>query len=242
VITTISTLNRNRTPLMHEELWSGPQLKLEYAYFHVAMMQRALQPSEMAENYPAIIASGAIVNTGWQRSIYPHFDAFLAAARSIPEIIQCCFGTDRDYRILRWFKQLPAGEQARRRAFRHQFTSYKTFRDLPLSRSRQISQHRRGCPEIEFTISGRFGVTYIGGPADPTPLSDTLQIDNPLLAVMPRSPAMQPAHNEDFQIEGRPLSTECLEYLGQAQLLIHDARTLAEKVHGADVLSAPPDA
>src|ERR1700687_1477412 len=169
----------NEARSMHDELWAGPQLKLEYAHFHVAKMLRALEPPEMTGDYAAIIASGAIVDTGWQRSIYPHFDAFLAAARSIPEIIQCCFGTDRDYRMLRWFQQLPAEEQARRRAFRHQFTGYKTFRDLPLSRTRQTSLHRRGHADAMLIISGRFGVIYIGGPAKPIPGCETVVTDNP---------------------------------------------------------------
>ena len=231
----------NEARSMHVELWAGAQLKLEYAHFHVARMQRALEPPEMTGDDAAIIASGAMVDTGWQRSIYPHFDAFLAAARSIPEIIQCCFGTDRDYRMLRWVQQLPAEERARRRAFRHQFTGYRTFRDLPLSRTRHTSQHRRGYADVKLTISGRFGVTYIGGPAKPIPLSETPYVDNPQLPLMPRASAIEP-HYQDFQIDGRPLFTECHEYLGQAQILINDARALADKIHGANMLTAPPDA
>ena len=226
---------------MHEELWSGPQLKLEYALFHLTRIQRALQRPEMTGDCAANITSNGIVDTGWQPSLYPHFDAFLAAARSIPEIIQCCFGTDRDYRLLRWFQQLPAEEQARRRAFRHQFTGYKTFRDLPLSRTRQTSLHRRGHADAMLIISGRFGVTYIGGPAKPIPGCETVDTDNPQPPLMTKASAIMP-HYQDFQIDRRPLVTECHEYLWQAQKLIDDARALAEEVHGRSMLSAPPDA
>ena len=57
-------------------------------------------------------AGGAIIDTGWQRSIYPHLDAFLSTTRSIPEIIQCCFGVDDGNREIRdWFDKLSPDEQ-----------------------------------------------------------------------------------------------------------------------------------
>ena len=219
---------------MHGDLWSGPQLKLEYALFFLTKMQRLLESPKMAGDDAAMAESGGIVETGWQRSIYPHFDAFLAATRSIPQIIQWCFGTDRDYRMLRWFNELPAEEQARRRDFRHQFTGYRTFRDLPLSRT----GHWRGYANIK--ISARFGVTSIGDPARPIQLLETPHINIPL-PLIAGALAIEP-HSLQFQIDGRPLFAECHEFLGRAQTLIIDGRALAERIHGTNRLSAPPDA
>jgi hypothetical protein len=52
----------------------------------------------------------------WHREFYAHLDAFLSAARSVPEIIKCCFGADEVNREMRaWFDSLNAAERERRR-------------------------------------------------------------------------------------------------------------------------------
>jgi hypothetical protein len=86
--------NVRRVRPMHDELWAGIALKLEYARFHLDRMWRSLEPPERTQMNVALEASGAIIDTGWQRSFYPYFDAFLTAARSVPEIINACFGAD----------------------------------------------------------------------------------------------------------------------------------------------------
>ena len=77
--------------MQESELWAGVDLKLQNAEFHLSQMQRHW--SRRPE--PALEASGAIIDTEWQRSFYAHFDAFLSAARSVAEVIRCCFGVDR---------------------------------------------------------------------------------------------------------------------------------------------------
>ena len=75
---------------MDEKLWAGVELKLLYAEFHFDMMGRSIQPPKQTSINVALQASG------WQRSFYAYLDAFLSTARSVPEIIQCCFGVRND--------------------------------------------------------------------------------------------------------------------------------------------------
>ena len=72
---------------MHEHLWAGVELKLQNAVFHLRQMERSIDRFEQTEESAELQASGAIFDTGWQQSIYAHVDAFLSAARSVPEII-----------------------------------------------------------------------------------------------------------------------------------------------------------
>ena len=57
-------------------------------------MIKVAAPPELDAHTGAMLAAAAIVDTGWPRFLYAHFDAFLVALRSVPEIIQCCFGKD----------------------------------------------------------------------------------------------------------------------------------------------------
>jgi hypothetical protein len=56
---------------------------------------QSLEPPERTQWNVALEASAAILATNWEKSFYPHLDAFLSTTRSIPEIIQCCFGARR---------------------------------------------------------------------------------------------------------------------------------------------------
>ena len=162
---------RSRKDVTHEALWAGPELKSGYALFHLMKMQRALTPPQDDGYYAAMRASGTVVDSGWQRAIGPYFDAFLSTARSIPEIIECCFGRDAPNKAMRlWFDGLPADEQDRRDQFNQQFAAArKSFSDLPLTKTRNTAVHRRGYPPYEVRIVGRFGVIHVGGPTKPVP-------------------------------------------------------------------------
>jgi hypothetical protein len=226
---------------MHEALWAGVEVKRQYAAFHLQKMGQSLEPPEQTATHVALKASGAIIDTGWQRVIWPHFDAFLSAARSIPEIIQCCFGADLGHPIIKqWFGTLSAAEQARRKEFRTQFKpEYERFRKLPLGTARDTSVHRTGIAGAEVQISGMFGITYTGSAVKPLPLAETRPIDNPALAWLPRPRRLLPSW-EDFVIDGQPLFTTCQEYLDSASVLIAHARSLAENIHGTQCLTSPP--
>ena len=115
------------------------------------------------------------------------------------------------------------------------------FRALRLGKARHISEHRTGVAPVTVTISGLFGVVYLGGPAEPIPLSETRQIDDPDLALLlAKSHPLQPKW-PDFDIEGRPLFPECWDYLKHARSLVDEARRSALQVHGTKSVSSPPN-
>jgi hypothetical protein len=99
-----------------DELLAGVELKLQNPEFHLDMMGRSIQPPEQTAINVALQASGALIDTGCQRSFYAYLDAFLSAARSILEIIQCCFGADLGHPDMKqWFEnELLDDERARR--------------------------------------------------------------------------------------------------------------------------------
>src|SRR5947209_9646873 len=109
-------------------------------------MQQALKPPPRTQMNVALQASGAIIGTGWQRSLFANLDAFLAMARSVPAIIEACFGADLGSAEMRtWFNGLGSGEQYRRKEFTRQFElAYAAFRALALSNKRNVSFHRTG--------------------------------------------------------------------------------------------------
>lgn len=224
---------------MHEKLWAGVELKLEYAKFHLEKMAGSLQPPERTTHNVARQAAGAIIDTGWQRAFYAHSDAFLAAARSVPWIIEACFGHDRNRQMKNWFDGLPIPEQDRRQQFSSQFKAARgKFDQLPLTNARNMSYHRAGFAPVEVTISGRFGVTHTGGPAERVPIAETRQT-NDEHSWMDTPVPIQPMP-KDFTINGKPLFDECKTYLGAARQLIHDACSISTTEHGAASLTRPP--
>jgi hypothetical protein len=100
----------------HDPLWAGIDRKLQDALFYFNEMARSLQPPERTPSNVAQQSSGAIIGTRWQESFYAHVDTFLAKARSVPEVIESCFGADRVLMRTEWFGQLPVGEQTRRKS------------------------------------------------------------------------------------------------------------------------------
>src|SRR4051794_2865834 len=107
---------------MHQDMWVGVELKVGHAEFFLAQMVQALQPPERTQSNVALQASGAVIATNWQEALYAHLDAFLAMARSVPEVIHACFGADDGNKIMRdWFAALPSDEQGRRTKFTTRF-------------------------------------------------------------------------------------------------------------------------
>jgi hypothetical protein len=122
---------------------------------------------------------------------------------------------------------------------KHFKAHYEHFCQLPLSQARRVMEHRTGYAPVTVTIGGRFGVTYIGGPAKPVPTSETRQLDDPTLAWMMKPHPIQPSWN-DFDIDGQHLFPACADYLNRAQLLSGEARRISDQVHNAYSLSVPP--
>lgn len=229
---------------MHHALWTGPELKLEYAAFHMGEMRRAVEQRPPDNYQVAQMAAGAIIDNSWQTRFYAHFDAFLLAARSIPEVIQCCFGIDQrpPPPIKKWLDTLDPAEKKRRHDFTDQFApAYKHFRDnFPLSNTRHTIEHRTGVAPIEVIISSFYGVTYVGGPTSRLPLAETRDLPDPAMQPMLKpTPLPQPSW-QDFKIDGRRLFETVEEYLAAAHKLVSDARGISQLVHGTNSVTAPP--
>jgi hypothetical protein len=144
------------------------------------MGKALLPPPPTAENV-ALQSSGAILDTRWQNSFYAYLDAFMAMARSVPEIIASCFGADRGSKEMKaWFNSLAPAEQTRRCSFAATFEPFlAAFRALPLSGARNKSLHRSGVAPVEIKVTGRFGVSYTGTPIKRIPSSETPKLDDP---------------------------------------------------------------
>jgi len=229
---------------MHEELWAGVELKINNAEFFLEEMEKALLPPDRTQMNVAQQTTGAIIDTGWQRSFYAHLDAFLAMARSVPAIIQCCFGWDTSDAMKSWRARLSATEEKRRGEFTKAFEpAYETFRKLPLSSARNISLHRTGVAPVKVNIAGRFGVSYIGTPVSHVPTAEGEEIaaggDQALqwVATMPPVP-VQPVW-ADCKIDDKSLFTECRAYLDGAKNLLAQARGISQQVHDNESLTPP---
>jgi hypothetical protein len=223
---------------MHEHLWAGVDLKVGHAAFFLQEMSRSLQPPEQTATNVALQSSGAIVGNLWQLSFYPYFDAFLAMTRSIPEIIQCCFGEDRSPAMANWFRALHAAEQTRRQTFSSQFKpDYSQFGQHPLSNTRNISFHRAGYASVEVRITGLFGAEYIGSPVQSVPIAEGPH-NNPDPPFQRNALPVRPMWS-DFTIDGKPLFPECQAYLQLAGDLRAKARDICQQVHGSNSLTHP---
>jgi hypothetical protein len=229
------------TTSTHHDLWTGIDLKLSSASFHFDRMNNVLQPPRLNGHYAALESAGVVIGRNWHQAFYAHLDAFLSTARSVPELIRCCFGADDGHKEIReWFKRLDLDEQRRRREFGDKFkTDYDTFRVLALGTARHIIEHRTGVAPVTATVAGRFGVTYSGGPTKPIPTSETREMP-PEFGWMQRYLPVQPKWS-DFDIDGKPLFDACRDYLQRASDLISRARVLAESVHGSSNLTPPSD-
>ncbi len=224
---------------MHEELWAGIALKLDHASFHYEKMGESLDPPESNAWNVAAESAGRIIDTGWHRSLYAHLDAFLSATRSVAEIIKCCFGVDPHREMRDWFDNLPADEKERRCEFRRRFQKhYDAFCQLPLGKARHVSEHRTGYPDAMAKVSGMFGVTYIGSPTKPIPISETRKIDDPNLAFLVKPRRIHPTWT-DFSIDGQGLFDACAAYLRGAKDLLDASRVIAVQVHGSKRLTPP---
>jgi hypothetical protein len=187
----------------------------------------------------------------WQAKFYYHLDAFLVATRAVPDIIQTCFGKDRVMGA--WLSTLDTNEKNRRRKFQQFFQpDYNNFRKLPLSLTRNVTVHRRGVPQAEVQVLGRYGV-YKGGPLASIPSAESRPIiagNDPSLqwaATLPPQPVEPSANDFTFEIpqqngpsQSIPLFTGCPQYLKEAEQLKIQAYALCQQKHGGNTLTMPP--
>jgi hypothetical protein len=220
-------------------MWDAIEHKLDGAEFFFGEMGRDLVSPAVGNPTMAAIAisTGATVGHPWQQRFYHHLDAFLAIARSVPDIVRCCFGFDPV--MGSWLSSLDTAERARRQAFQAKFTKpYEDFKKLPLSGVRNVALHR-GVAPVEVQITGRWGV-YTGGPLEIVPESETPTI------VAGNDPSLMWASTEPSQgIAPRPsdfsfivttasgptkmdLFPECNKFLEEARKLVEEARKICQ--------------
>jgi hypothetical protein len=237
--------------VVHEKLWAGVAWKLSSAEFFLGQMQRALDQPRGAHAARAE-AAGVALSVEWQKPFYANLDAFLAMARSVPDVINWCFGVDRAMReptwLKPWYHSLSLSEKTRRQDFSNHFRQhFDAFRNLSLTSARNITLHRAGYAPVEAHITGIFGISYIGGPVERVPgtesrpaapgedLTDPAVQWAATLTPLPLRPVWG-----DFEINGKPLYSECQTYLQDARSVVESARRICDQVHGANTVTAPP--
>ena len=174
---------------MHDHLWAGVDRKLEQARSNFADMDKSLQPPERTHMTVVLESTGAIVGKDWQSSFYSQVDNFLIAARSVPSIIEACFGKDLGSPEMRdWWDSRSADERRRREDFSAQFRADKqAFRKHYLTTERNVTEHRLGYTNIEGKVVGAFGQVHTATPVNRIPDAES----RPLEANINNDPALQ---------------------------------------------------
>jgi hypothetical protein len=235
---------------MHDHLWRGVDYRIAEAHDALGVMWRSLEPPEhIRRNVAVNLAAGAVIDTGWQDKLYGNADTFLAKVRSVPWIIEACFGKDGNLKMKDWWDHLPRDEQQRRETFSRQFrVDRKKIDDHDLTNERNVSGHRRGFADIEGRVVGPFGKVHIARrdhqripAAECQPLEPNIN-DSPALmwaATLPPRP-VEPKP-EQFFIGGKPLFDECRAYLQLAQDIRARGQVICDAVHSRQHVSAPPN-
>jgi hypothetical protein len=233
-------------------MWNAVENKVAAADFFLSEMGRDLVPPEATDRTMAAIAAstGAVLGHTWQGRLYHHLDAFLAMARSVPDIVRCCFGIDPV--MGRWLSTLDAGEIARREAFQRKFDKpFGLFKQLPLSGARNVTLHRQGTAPVEVQITGRWGI-YTGGPLERIPESEMPAIipgDDPAsmwAQTLPPQPIRPRAIDFWMIVDSASgqarveLFPECKSFLEQARQLVMEARANSQQEHGTAKITSPP--
>lgn len=244
---------------MSEVLWRGVDFKRAAGeYFLNKMGKELIPPRHRPENQHAqalmgwCSANNVVVHHPWQASFYFLLDAFLTSTRSIPDVIQKCFG--RDPKDREWFPTLPPDERERREKFQTEFKPmYLAFRTLPASKARNVTVHSTGTPPVKVALTGFWGGEYVGGPCDPIPATEFPKATSDALPeilwlgtqnqtpIEPRADHFTlSATQADGSVQSLPLFPECRSYLTHADELIQQARELDTKIHAGLHLSEPP--
>lgn len=226
-----------RATLMNEKHWAGVDLKLQYSSFHLEKMVQALQPPEPSR-YP-IGLEHANVGNDWQRSFYPHFDAFLPCTRSVADIVDWCFGYDKKGPISKWFNTLSLDEKDRRKLFTEKFAKVRTrFDNHFLTKVRNVSMHRSGLSPVNVAFTGFYGVKYEGNATIRLSHAEVRPSDAADMGWLGSSLPLLPKW-QDFYIAKVNLFKACQEYLADANDIVSTAKNISAKVHGVLTLTEP---
>lgn len=206
------------------------------------MSDRALEGPERTWESVVQESTGAVVGGDWQSPFYAHLDAFLSAARSVGEVVNCCFGYDSasNRQAKKWWNERTSAERAARNEFSKHFKPhYLTFQQLELVGARHVSEHRKGYPDVTIVINSMFGVVFRGDPTTPLPDSQRRNIENGESARLnPKSFPLRPMQ-DDFTIGNVRLFDACQDYIKGARNLVIKARQIADDVHRHSALTPP---
>jgi hypothetical protein len=248
---------------MSVQLFKGVDFKVaEAAFFLDRMGKELVPPRHRPENQLAQTLGGSAGRHGtatwdyhpWQDSFWFYLDAFLMAGRSVPDIIQKCFGADNP-KNSKWLKTLPDEERARRLRYQDKLEPlYRAFIALPASNARTVTVHGSGTPPVRVKLTGIFGQEYIGGPRNPIPSSEFRRVDagddaatqwwasqSQMMPLDPkRDSFMLEVEQADGTVLSLPLFSECQKYLAEATDLMANARGLNLEIHDCQSLTEPP--
>jgi hypothetical protein len=230
---------------VHVELWQGVEFKIGEAQFFFDKMGKILIPPDRHPAYGVTAAR-------WQPDFYYYLDAFLGATRSIPDVIQKCFGWD-DKSAKVWPTALDAQEIDRRKAFQAELRDlYRAFADLPLSRVRTGTFHWVGLPSVQTKAKVFGGQEYTGRPGEVIPAVVPKQFpegtDPSLVVLFGKSRPVEPSWQdfvvelprEDGGVDTMPLFETCRAYLDSARRLADNASEIAIRVHKDESVTVPP--
>lgn len=234
---------------MHEELWQGIEFKLAEADFFLNQMGKVLRPPQL--NNPTWHPAYGLPMAQWQPDFYFYLDAFIGATRSVPDIIQKCFGWDKRSKE-EWPQPPDAEEISRREKFQAEFTGlYLTFHRQPLSRVRVGTFHWRGVPSVQTKAKVFGGQEYTGKPGQFIPSAAPKQFppgtDPAFLAIFSKPLPVEPSWQDftleiprdDGTTESSPLFPACRAYLSSAQQLVDESKELCERLHRGSKLTPP---
>jgi hypothetical protein len=243
---------RSRIHRMQDELWASVTFKLDEARFFFSQMGKVLVPARLdtRTHHPA----HGCPTTKWQPDFYYYFDAFVGAARSVPDVVQKCFGLDPHSSKGKWACSLDANERDRRTKFQGEFTTlYSAFHKQILSGVRTGIFHWLGVAPVQTKAKVEFAQEYTGRPLDPVPSAackefplgtDPDKLPPSAFQSLPAEPSWQDftlqIPQDDGTIKPIPLFEECESYLKAAEDLVTLATTLCERVHGKRSLTQPP--
>jgi hypothetical protein len=210
---------------MHEDLWANVHQKIEEARRAYDQMGTSLRPRE---GHQRLEAAGAMAEHNWQESFWSAVGSFLVTVRSVPLIIEACFGKDLGHaRMKKWFASLTADEQLRRKNFSTEFADdHDRIRKHHLTIERDVTVHRRGFPDARVEVPGPFGQMHTATPTTRIPTTESRPLepnigDDPALqwaATQPPRPIRTPPPDQ-FTVgpDRKPLFSECRAYLELAE-------------------------
>ena len=162
----------------------------------------------------------------------------LGATRSVPDVIQKCFGDDNLSKE-EWPQPLDAEETARRKSFQDEFASLRRdFNKLLLSRVRVGTFHWLGVPPVQAKARVWLGQEYTGGPLEFIPSAASRQLPpetDPAVVVIAGKPLPVEPSWQDFTLEipqgdgttqSSPLFEECRTYLRAAKELVKESKKI----------------